>query len=139
MQDSLLTALRYLAAMLAGYGLIAVGTTLTFEVWLGGISYHTSSDKTLLLATLGALASGLVGGFVAAWIGAQRPIRHAVAVLLPLLVDTIYVVTSGISSDPLAFDLAAGGGLMAATVLGGWLRSLWRRRSAVARYRSSSV
>ncbi len=132
MKDPILTALRYLAAMLAGYGLIAIGTTLTFEVWLGGIGYHTSTAKTLVLATLGALASGVLGGYVAAWIGAQRPIRHAAAVLVLLLIDTFYVVTSGISSDPLAFDLAASGGLMAAALLGGWLRRRWRRRATTA-------
>lgn len=122
MKKGIFVILRYLAAMIVGYAVIAIGTTLTFEVWLGGISYHTSTASTLALATFGALASGLAGGYAAAWIGGRRPTSHAAVVLIFLTIDTVFVVTSGISNDPLAFDLAASVGLMAATVLGGWVR-----------------
>lgn len=122
MREGLLTALRFAAAAIAGYAVIAVGTTLTFEVLLGGIGYYESSPGELAAATLGALLSGLAGGLVAALIGGRRPLAHALGVLVFLFLDTGYVLTSGISSDPLWFDLFAAGGLIAATVLGGWLR-----------------
>lgn len=67
------------------------------------------------------MISGLCGGCLAALIGRRSPMLHATAVLILLTIDTIYVVTSGISRDPVWFDLLNSFGLMFATVCGGLL------------------
>jgi len=128
MAAKILSTLRFLIAAVVGYAAIVVGTTLTFEVWLGGIGWSKSSPGVLALATAGALVSGLAGGYLAAWIGGRRPVLHALGVLGFLIIDTTYVITSGISVDPVWFDLAAGGGLMAATAVGGFLHKWVRGR-----------
>ena len=141
MKEHLLIALRYAAAAVAGYLLIVLGTTLILEVLLDGFTFTGSSAGALAVATAGVLLSGLAGGYLAGWIGGPRPVAHALGVLVFLTVDTTYVVTSGISKDPIWFDLVAGIGLMAATVLGGFLRRAVRRRSEVtgsSRPRSTS-
>lgn len=132
MKEKLLTALRYAVAAFAGYLTIVLGTTLTLEVLLGGFTYVGSTPATLAAAALGSTLSGLLGGYLAAWIGGRRPVSHALGVLVFLTLDTHFVVTSGISNDPLWFNLAAGGGLMAAAVLGGFLRRAVRERRALA-------
>lgn len=123
-----LPALRSLLAIVAGYLTIALGTTLTFETLLGGIGWTRSSAGELLVATVGAVLTGLVGGWVAARVAGRRPLWHALGVLIPLAADTIYVIRSGISVDPLWFDLGGSFTLMAACVLAGYL--LERRRGA---------
>ncbi len=129
MANRVLSSLRSVLAVLAGYVVIALGTTLTFEVLLGGISYHTSSAGVLALASVGAFLSGLCGGLVAAGIAGRTPVLHAVGVLIPITLDTTYVIFSGISNDPIWFDLVGSGTLMAAAVLGGYL---WGSASCAA-------
>ena len=58
---------------------------------------------------------------MAAWLAGRRPLLHATAVLIPLTLDTAYVLFSGISSDPFWFDLGGSATLMVAAVLGGFL------------------
>lgn len=118
-----LRILRTVAAVVAGYAVIVAGTTLTIEVLLGGISYYESSKLHLAAATVGAVASGIAGGFVAAWIGGHHPVRHALGVLIPLWIDTAFVLTSGISNDPLWFDAVGSATLMGSAIVGGLLRA----------------
>ena len=84
MKSTFLSGLRSLFAVVAGFLVIALGTTLTFEVWLGGIGFHKSGPTELALATVGALASGLAGGLVAALVAGRRPLLHAAALLVPI-------------------------------------------------------
>ncbi len=122
MKEYILTALRIGGSALLGYVAIVIGTILTFEVFLGGIGYYKSSAGVLALASLGAVVSGLLGGYLAAWIGGSRPVQYALGVLVFLVLDTTFFVMSGKSVDPIWFNLADGATLMAATVLGGFLR-----------------
>ncbi|HKY06479.1 MAG TPA: hypothetical protein VJQ56_16395, partial [Blastocatellia bacterium] len=110
-----LQILRSIAAAVAGYMVIVAGTTLAFEVWLGGVGYHESPPYELLLASGAAVLSGLSGGFVAAWVANRQPLFHAIGVLAFLIADTTYVLTSGISKEPLWFSLLSSLTLMAST------------------------
>ncbi len=124
MGHKVLRAARSIAAVVAGYAVIVVGTILAFEVLLGGIGYHKSSTRVLAVASVAAFASGFSGGYVAAWLGGRPQLLHAAGVLLPLILDTTYVVTSGVSSDPLWYDLVGALTLMVAAVFGGYVRQL---------------
>ena len=118
----LLRVLRSIAAVFAGYVVIVICTTVAFEYMLGGIGYYKSSAGVLAVATGAAIVSGLAGGFVAAWIGGKSHILHGSAVVIPLILDTTYVITSGISHDPVWYDLVGGITLMIAAILGGILK-----------------
>ena len=115
-----LLALRSVGAVVAGFAVIAVGTILTFEVLLDGISYHGSSLAELAIATVGALASGLAGGFVAARLAPQHPLRHAVALAIPISLDTATILASA-SADPWWFDLGGSATLLLGAVVAGYL------------------
>lgn len=121
MKSRAVQILRSLAAVIAGYLVIVAGTVLTFETMLGGIGYTKSSPTELALATLGALVSGLAGGMTAAWLAGRRPFLHAVGLLVPLGLDTAYVIFSGISSDPVWFDLGGSATLVVGALLGGYV------------------
>ena len=131
MVQKILRALRSIAAIAAGYAVIVVGTYLAFEVWLGGIGYFKSSALVLAAASVAAFASGLAGGYVAAWLGGRPHVLHAAGLILPLVLDTTYVVTSGKSSDPLWYDLVGAATLMVAAILGGFLRHFFSRERVV--------
>jgi hypothetical protein len=122
MRHKLLRVLRSTAAAIAGYVLIVIGTSLAFEYMLGGIGYYKSSPAVLAVASLAALVSGLAGGYVAAWVGGRPYLLNAAAVLVPLILDTTYVITSGISHDPVWYDLLGSGTLMLGAILGGILK-----------------
>ncbi len=126
-----LRGLRSVAAAVAGYAVIVLGTTLTFEIWLGDFGYYESSPGELALGSLGAAVSGLAGGLVAGLVAGRRPLLHVLGVMVLLVIDTTYVLTSGISSDPLWFDLGGSGTLIVTALLGGWL--LERRAAGRAR------
>lgn len=115
--------LRRAVAAILGYGVIVLGTTATFEWIFGGIGFYKSSPAVLAASALGAAISGFCGGLVAGLVGLKAPLRHAAGVLFFLIVDTTYVLTSGISKDPVWFDLIGSLTLMVSCLAAGLLLS----------------
>ena len=133
MKSKILSALRSVGVVLAGFAVITLGTVLTFVVLLDSISYHESSLIELAIATIGALASGLAGGFVAARLAARHPMRHAAALAIPISLDTASILASSASSDPWWFDLGGSATLLLGALVAGYLvktRLLSRRVTA---------
>src|SRR5512134_3634210 len=128
MRRPVLRALRSVAAVLAGYAVIVAGTTLAFESLLGGIGYYESSRTVLAIASVAAFVVGFSGGFVSAWVGGRPRLLHAAGLLVPLGIDTTFVVASGVSSDPLWYDLAGSLTLVVAALGGGCVCELIARR-----------
>lgn len=123
--------IRSIAAPIAGYAVIVVGTTTSFRL-AHGINLQSPLSH-LIFGTMGVLASGIAGGWVAAWVGGRRPVAHAVSVLIFLLIDSTTVLFFRQRHDPLWFGVMSALGLMAATVAGGFLRgALARRRQQAA-------
>jgi hypothetical protein len=120
---------RGVAAMLIGYVVIVLLTSLGFNGVLGGRPLYGGSLLDLAGGMLIAVISGLVGGCIAGFIGGGRGILNATLVLVPLTGDTIYVLFFfKKSTAPFWFDALAGGTLMACTVLGGLLSERFGRR-----------
>lgn len=133
MMSTILSGLRSVGAVLAGFLVIALGTVITFEVVLGGIGFYKSTPTELAIATVGALASGLAGGLVAARLGGRHPLRHAAGLAVPIALDTFSIVVSaGPDSDPLWFDLGGSAMLLLGALVAGYLADVKRRSAAVA-------
>src|SRR5215475_12297492 len=122
---------RSIAAPIVGYAAIALGTTLAFRL-AHGINLH-SPPSNLVFGTLGILASGIAGGFLAATIGGKKPLAHAASVLIFLAIDSTTVLFFRHRREPLWFGLMSALGLMAATVAGGFIKAVISRRLRVLR------
>ena len=120
MKSTILAALRSVGAVVAGFAVITLGTVFTFTVLVDGINYHESTVAELAIGTLGALASGLAGGFVAARLAARHPLRHAGALAIPIALDTASILSSGTGSNPWWFDLGGSATLLLGALVGGY-------------------
>src|SRR5688500_13671795 len=121
-------ALRSVAAVLGGYAVIVAGASLAFVPLLGWLGSYMSCGTALAIASVAAFVVGFCGGFVSAWVGGRPRLSHAAGLLIPLAIDTTFVVPSGVSSDPLWYDLAGSLTLVVAALLGGYACELIARR-----------
>ena len=132
MTSTIRSGLRSVGAVIAGFAVITLGTVFTFKVLVDDFGYYTSGSTDLLIATLGALASGIGGGLVAARLAVGHPLRHAAALVVPIGLDTASIIASaGPGSDPLWFDLGGSATLLLGALVGGYLVAAKRRASAV--------
>ncbi len=137
MTSTIRSVLRSAGAVLAGFAVITLGTVFTFEVLVDDFGYYTSGPTDLVICTIGALVSGLAGGFVAGRLAARHPLQHAAALVVPIALDTASIVASaGPSSDPLWFDLGGSATLLLGALLGGCLSAA---RAGAFESRSSPV
>lgn len=121
MTSTLRSGLRSVGSVLAGFVVIALGTVFTFGVLVDDFGYYKSSPADLVVATVGALASGIAGGLLAAWLAARRPLPHAAALSIPIGLDTASIIASASAdSDPLWFDLGGSATLLLGALLGGY-------------------
>jgi hypothetical protein len=121
------SALRSLAALALGYAIIVVITSYGFELVHGKGSLWGSSPLVLFEGTIVAVLAGLIGGFIAGLIGPRKGLFNSALVLIPLMVDTTYVLFFFHSTAPWWFDLIGSGTLMVCTLLGGLLTEPVRR------------
>jgi hypothetical protein len=117
--------IRGAAAMIVGYGVIVVLTSLGFNGVLGGRPLYGESLGILAAGMLVAVIAGLAGGYTAGFIGPARGLLNASLVLIPLVGDTIFVLFFfKRSSAPFWFDAFAAATLMVCTLAGGLLKEL---------------
>ena len=126
---SFVSILKLVAFGLLGYLVIALSQTIVLEVLLGGKLAPDAPPTILAAATLGTIASGLIGGYLAALMGGARPLLQVSLVVVILALDTVFVLVKHVGGNPIWFDLGGALTLMLATAAGGWLRSRKRRQS----------
>lgn len=117
------SVLKIVAISVLGYLVIALGQTLVLELLLGGQLAPDSPPTILIAATLGTIASGMIGGWIVAWMGRARPLLHTSLVVAILAFDAVFVLVQRIGDNPIWFDLGGALTLMLATAAGGWLCS----------------
>lgn len=113
--------------MAAGYAVIVLLTSVGFNVWLEGKDLFALGAVGMAQGVLVATVAGLAGGYLAGWIGRKHPLKHAALVLIPLAIDTAYVLFWFDGTAPLWFDAMGSATLMAFTLIGGAIRRLQLR------------
>ena len=111
-------ALRSLGAVVAGYAIIAIGTVLVLSILLENVTYAEASLWQHAVGAIGTILTGLLGGYVAARVAGRQPVGHALGVVLILIVEMTWILTTGVGSNPAWFDAAGGLTLMVMAVLG---------------------
>lgn len=122
---------RSVLAVVAGYAVIALGTTLVLTVWLENRPLH-ESPGALAAGSLGSLAAALAGGFAAAWVAGRRPLLHAAGSAVLIVAETTWILVTGVGGSPAWLTVAGGVVLVAGLLAGARLWSLRHRRRAVA-------
>jgi len=114
----LLTLARSVAAVVIGYAVLVLLSTLAQEGWLGGVSYHGSSLQTLILASVFTPMAAVIAGFVTAMIARKRVFIHALPICLGIAVETTLLYRTGGVDGPLWFEALAGATLIGGVLLG---------------------
>jgi hypothetical protein len=123
MRFKIILIARAAAAMIVGYAVIVLLTSLGFNGVLGGHPLYGGPPLILAAGVLVAVIAGVVGGYVAGLIGPSRGLLNAFLVLVPLTGDTIFVLFFfRRSTAPFWFDALASATLMACTLCGGFFR-----------------
>ena len=129
---SLRSATRSVLAVVVGYAAMVVLITLVQEAWFGGVSFQASSIGVLAIAGIFTFLSAVIGGVICGRVAARRPVLHVLPICLLVIAETIWLVTSGPSTDPLWFEIMAGSSLLVGILAGGWmLRAKLREPAAV--------
>jgi hypothetical protein len=115
--------LRSVVAVLAGYLVFAASAFAVFR--LSGRAPHVPAPLPFMLLTV---ASGVVfaalGGYLAGWLAARRPLAHAVAMAMLLAAGAIASLVSTVGAGGAVWTQVTALALMApSAVLGGWLRA----------------
>jgi hypothetical protein len=101
--------LRSIAAVLLGYLIILFGGVLFLQLF----GRHPMSLGDSPLAMLGdvlyILTFGILGGYVAAWLGRPRPVAHALAVVVVywLMAGAMFEISEATNSSAIVAMLAA--------------------------------
>jgi hypothetical protein len=119
-------AVRGIGAMVIGYAIIVALTTWGFDLVHGEGSLYGGGAATWALGSVVAVVAGLAGGLAAGWIGPWRGLANAALVLVPLVVDTTYVLFFFEDDAPWWFSLAGSLTLMGFTLAGGALRTAFK-------------
>lgn len=121
-------AVRTLLAMIGGYLTTLLLTTLVFVSVALALSNAAPGLTGRAILILGAIAAGICGGYAGAWIGGERPVRHALYVGgLTLLIGIAWGNVHYVWNDPLAFRVMLLIVAVPAAVLGGALRRRTQR------------
>jgi len=123
---TLLNLLRSISAVVIGYLVMAALITLVQEVWFGGVGFYKSSLVVLMVAGFFTFLSAVAGGLVASLIAKSHGKIHALVMCLLIVVETIQLIVTGGSSDPLWFDILASGSLIIGIMLGAFLHERLR-------------
>lgn len=124
----MLRALRFAAAVAAGYAAMVILITLVQETWLGGVGWGSSSPAALAAGGAGTFLAGMIGGFLATWIAAGHGHGPGLVMCAVVAVETSVLLASGKLAGPLWFDLAAAASLVVAILLGVRLCRCWHER-----------
>lgn len=114
---------RIILSVILGYLIMVALITVVQEGIFGGVSYYDSSLLVLGIAGAGTVLSGTIGAYIASWVANNARVPSGIMAVL-VMIETVYLLSTGILSGPLWFELLAGASLASGILLGGilWLK-----------------
>lgn len=109
--------LRILVAVVIGEILLVLGTTLAQEIIFDDIAWESSSPLELLGGGIGSFLAAVISGASAYLIVKKANVIPNVILSILILAETIWLINSGKSQEPMWFSSTAG----AMLILGIWV------------------
>ncbi|MFC4721020.1 hypothetical protein ACFO5O_01700 [Geojedonia litorea] len=109
--------LRIMIAIVIGELLLVLGTTLVQELIFSGIGWGNSSKFELLAIGLGSFLAAVASGAVAFLIVKQATGVPNMILSILVILETVWLIKSGSSEEPIWFSGLAG----ALLILGIWV------------------
>jgi hypothetical protein len=125
---------RSALSVICGYVALVLLATVVQQFWLGGVSYRSSGNTTLVLAGIFTTLSAVIAGLVTAAIARRRLLVHALPICLAIAVETTVLYRTGRVDGPLWFEALAGASLILGVLLGTWIWQRIARAPGAARY-----
>jgi peptidoglycan/LPS O-acetylase OafA/YrhL len=113
-------------AMVAVVGLCTYGLMLLTPSWFPGAAPPAGPFLAVNIAY--SVIAALAGGYVAAWIAPQRPVKHAVMLAVFALVMSIVSAVLQGDRQPRWYQVLLAVCMPMVIVLGGWVRGHQRSR-----------
>lgn len=114
--------LRSIGAVVFGYLLFALLAFAFFQI--SGQAPHQKAPPTIMAGSIAVgVVAAFLGGYAAAWLAGKRPLAHAVAVSLALVLGATVSLASTLGRGAIWSQLAALLLMAPSAVLGGWARA----------------
>lgn len=113
---------RTILAIVLGELSLVVLTTVAQEVVYDGISYTNSPIEDIFFGGFLTVLAAVFAEIVAVYAGGRRNFWPHVFISLIIGIEMTYLITSGLTKDPLWFDVIAGSSLVVVIWIGFVLR-----------------
>ncbi len=118
-----------LASIILAYLIIVIFSVIFQDALFGGLTYPESPWHHLLIGGSGTVVGAVVGGYVMSLVTRGQYRIPAILIGIWILVEAVYLTTSGVSTSPLWFDVLAASSL----VVGIWFGCIIRNRQQSVR------
>lgn len=120
---------RAVLGIVTGYVLVVLLTTVGFRPFPGGVAPVDGGLAVTVLSTLIAVMAGLIGGYTAAALARIRPMASAGIVAVPLILESVWLLTTRTPPHELLYAAAGAVTLIVSTLAGGVVREIQLRRA----------
>ncbi len=127
--NALKPVLLGLVSIILAYLIIVVFSVIFQDALFGGLKYPESPWHHLLIGGTGTVVGAILGGYVMSLVTKGQYQIPAILINIWILVEAVYLSTSGVSTSPLWFDLLAASSL----VVGIWFGCVIRTRQNLHR------
>ena len=114
---------RSILAVIAGYAVMAIAVMALFAIWFRGqVPTEAPSSEFMLFSIAYAFVFAVLGGYITALIARRSEMKHVlVLAAFGLLMGIVSMITAA-GQEPLWYQITNMVVMMAAVILGGYLR-----------------
>lgn len=123
--------LRIIGGTIIGEISLIVLTTIAQEVLYDGISYIESPMSDIIFGGLATFVAAILAGMIAGLVGGKRNFWPPLLISFIIMIEMTYLISQGITKDPIWFDCLAGFSLIVGIWLGfGMISKLFFKKAS---------
>lgn len=121
MMKNLTTFLRYALSVIVGYVVMVLLLVVAQDLTFGRPELGTTPFYNIFFAGIGSVLAAVGGGWAAGQIKRHKQLWPQQIMCLLLIVESTYLITNGILTNPIWFELLASMSLLFGVLIGGWI------------------